>query len=673
MKKHISFVAMLLLALLALVGCGKSDTEKNDYDKIKADAELTLFDEAGKQVLVKANLAADISAYDILRSDTASESVKKTATRVRTAILEKTGVKAELNTDFGGIKSNAFEIVVGKTKDKTMSDVEASMKESDYAVKSSGNKIYILGGSDEALEKAADIFINYFIYGEGKSLFIPLGDGFSYKKEYRYDKLTINGTDISEYKIAYYGSEVNSDETYLKSKNVANMIRDEIFDKILGANLKVVKFDSLYENDKYILVSAGSTNVNEWTVDTDTDSGNVTISGSYASVEAAANTFLDRFLRAKEGSTEIAVTSEKGTLGYTVPYTKADMLRLFDEVYNTPDKVLSGCHSYGYLGNGSNIKETNEIMLEATGKKTAILELDMGKYSSYNPYHNGVDTLDDETLSKNVSDALEYANDGGIVAVCIHMPNPLQNASDNVFYRGKLGDDDAAREMLTDGTELNAGLRKTLEPTIRLLKSLKENGIPFMFRPLHEMNGNWFWWCVNQGGATLSKQTMVDFWQFFYKLVTEELGIDNAVWVYSPNYNSGSLSDVLYAYPGDEYVDIVGCDWYTSGSYEINSDDSYVKVMSTGKPAALTEVGPGGSLEIKDENEKLIGYNYTCDDLLKDMKRMQKDGYNLTYFMTWTGLGSIAGLEGGRDLMNDDFVMTLDDVAAYWKNKGERR
>ena len=141
MKKHISFVALLLLALLALVGCGKSDTEKNDYDKIKADAELTLFDEAGKQVLVKANLAADISAYDILRSDTANENVKRTATRVRTAILEKTGAKAELNTDFGGIKSNAFEIVVGKTKDKTMSDVEASMKESDYAVKSSGNKI----------------------------------------------------------------------------------------------------------------------------------------------------------------------------------------------------------------------------------------------------------------------------------------------------------------------------------------------------------------------------------------------------------------------------------------------------------------------------------------------------------------------------------------------------
>ena len=89
--------------------------------------------------------------------------------------------------------------------------------------------------------------------------------------------------------------------------------------------------------------------------------------------------------------------------------------------------------------------------------------------------------------------------------------------------------------------------------------------------------------------------------------------------------------------------------------------------MSTGKPAALTEVGPGDSLKIKDENETLIGYNYTCDDLLKDMKRMQKDGYNLTYFLTWTGLGSVAGLEGGRDLMNDDFVMTLDDVAEYWK------
>ncbi|MBR6603252.1 MAG: hypothetical protein IKK94_04475, partial [Clostridia bacterium] len=264
----------------------------------------------------------------------------------------------------------------------------------------------------------------------------------------------------------------------------------------------------------------------------------------------------------------------------------------------------------------------------------------------------------------------EHVSNGGIVSVCIHMANPLNNAEDKVWYRGHLDSEAMAKDMLTDGTEMNKALRKTLESTFMLIKALDDNGIPFMFRPLHEMNGGWFWWCVGQGGFNLSEETMADFWKFFYKVVTEEMGIEDAIWVYAPNYNSGSIADVLYAYPGDEYVDIVGCDWYTNGNYEINNKDSYTKVMSTGKPAALTEVGPvsGGGLAATDAEGNTY-YLWTNEDLLASIKRMAKDGMKVSYFLTWTNKLSIAELGMADVLMYDDIVVSREDLMERWNSE----
>lgn len=464
--------------------------------------------------------------------------------------------------------------------------------------------------------------------------------------------INIDGTDISKYVIAYR-EYVSDDDVVSKAKGLTETLKNDIFEKF-GVELRIITERQLIDSTKYILVTADSTNVSDWSVIS--ENGNISISGSYASVDRALEAFVNEFLVADDTG-RIDSKNLEGKLEYTVPYTKADMLELFEEVYEDDERVISGCHTYGH-GNGSDIKNTDNEFLEKTGKRAAILELDMGVYSVYTPWHKGSDHLDDETLSRIASEALEFVSDGGIVSVCIHMANPLMNASDNVFYRGRLGDDAAAREMLTDGTELNNGLRKTLEPTIRLLEVLRDNGIPFMFRPLHEMNGGWFWWCVHQGdGNMLSSETMVDFWKFFYGLVTEDLGIDNAVWVYSPNYNGGGCADVLYAYPGDEYVDIVGVDWYTGGNYEVNSDDSYTKVMSTGKPSALTEFGP---------TEAAMAEGYNSAALLRDMKMMIDDGYKLTYFLTWAGTMSAVQLGEGDILMNDKMVMTVEDLAEYW-------
>ncbi|MBE6538625.1 MAG: hypothetical protein E7671_04075 [Ruminococcaceae bacterium] len=47
--------------------------------------------------------------------------------------------------------------------------------------------------------------------------------------------------------------------------------------------------------------------------------------------------------------------------------------------------------------------------------------------------------------------------------------------------------------------------------------------MPFLYRPLHEMNADWFWWCLH--ASTVSPDAFVSFWRYYHDLVTKELGI----------------------------------------------------------------------------------------------------------------------------------------------------
>jgi mannan endo-1,4-beta-mannosidase len=86
---------------------------------------------------------------------------------------------------------------------------------------------------------------------------------------------------------------------------------------------------------------------------------------------------------------------------------------------------------------------------------------------------------------------------------------------------------------------------------------VNEEKIPIVFRPLHEMNGNWFWW-----GAACSGFTPTDY-RALYQLTVDyvKARTNSVLFCWSPNspVNSSILSNY---YPGDAYVDIVGLDMY---------------------------------------------------------------------------------------------------------------
>jgi mannan endo-1,4-beta-mannosidase len=47
---------------------------------------------------------------------------------------------------------------------------------------------------------------------------------------------------------------------------------------------------------------------------------------------------------------------------------------------------------------------------------------------------------------------------------------------------------------LTSGTEIHERWKSQVDVIAFFLKQLREAAVPVLWRPYHEMNGDWFWW-----------------------------------------------------------------------------------------------------------------------------------------------------------------------------------
>nr|WP_228482311.1 glycosyl hydrolase [Mesonia sp.] len=176
---------------------------------------------------------------------------------------------------------------------------------------------------------------------------------------------------------------------------------------------------------------------------------------------------------------------------------------------------------------------------------------------------------------------------GGINTISWHIHNPET--------KGNSWDTTTVVPSILKGGKNHMIYEKWVAKLAIFFKSLKtedNESIPIIFRPFHEMNGNWFWWgaahCTTEEYKALYRQT--------FQLLKEQ-GVDNLLYAYSPNTLKTPEEYEKY-YPGDEYVDILGIDIYNYGG-----DDLYQKnlqqgitlmrdfAMVHGKPYALTETG----------------------------------------------------------------------------------
>lgn len=142
--------------------------------------------------------------------------------------------------------------------------------------------------------------------------------------------------------------------------------------------------------------------------------------------------------------------------------------------------------------------------------------------------------------------------------------------------------------LTTVGTALNTQWRVQVDKVANFLKQLRDARIPVLWRPYHEMNGVWFWWCQQPGEKGFNK-----LWKMMYDYFTHHHQLNNLIWVWNANAPRDLPKDEAYAYsayfPGIDYVDILAADVYRK-DWKLSHHDDLLK-LAQGKLIALGEVG----------------------------------------------------------------------------------
>jgi mannan endo-1,4-beta-mannosidase len=115
----------------------------------------------------------------------------------------------------------------------------------------------------------------------------------------------------------------------------------------------------------------------------------------------------------------------------------------------------------------------------------------------------------------------------------------------------------------------------------------QSRGVVFLARVFPEMNGNWNWFSF--GTAQQYKNLYIHYYNY---MVSH--GVHNLLYWYCPD---GGFGKYLQYYPGDQYVDLVGLDWYGDiDSAPLIKVPGYDELLTTGKPFMLSEYGPFDSV-----------------------------------------------------------------------------
>lgn len=245
-------------------------------------------------------------------------------------------------------------------------------------------------------------------------------------------------------------------------------------------------------------------------------------------------------------------------------------------------------------------------------------------------------------------------NKGMLVTVSWHAPNPWTGKeADDAFQSN--GQSYPIRDLITPGKAVQVKWLAMLDDVASGLSQLQQAGVVVIWRPLHEMNGAWFWW---------GQQPQADYiavWQQMFNYFTINKGLNNLLWAYSPNHTYDQwTARTNYYYPGSNYVDIVGMDKYrdrTEDPLSLNDFGSYDDLVATGKPVALLEYGPSPA---DGSGWQDPAYDWT--HLVRDIRTRYP---KIVFFQAWEYIWQIGYGANVSSMMNDPWVVTLSDLPGW--------
>ena len=383
--------------------------------------------------------------------------------------------------------------------------------------------------------------------------------------------------------------------------------------------------------------------------------------------------------RLNKGTNEIEISPQYGYAAYdTITITKAmpndyskatstltdsnatsetkALMKYLKSVYG--NHILSGQQEiYGGGMNGDgNMEKEFDWLLENTGKLPAIRGFDM---MNYNPLYGWEDGTTERLIDW-------VTKKGGIATVCWHINVPIDfknyTLGDEVDwkdctyknYQSSNGTFDTSKAVV-EGTKEYEYFMAAVDDLAEQLLLCQEAGVPIIFRPLHEAQGNegnygdgtaWFWW--GDRGAEVYKEL----WKLLYTTLTEKYELHNLIW----EFNSYNYANSPTWYPGDDYVDIVAYDKY---NVDNNRDDG----LSSGpNVSAISRIF--NYLYNLVDGGKMLAIS-ECDTV-PTVENMTVEDAGWLYFCPWYGDYLMSERyqdpETLSEIYNSDYCITLDEL-----------
>ena len=350
------------------------------------------------------------------------------------------------------------------------------------------------------------------------------------------------------------------------------------------------------------------------------------------------------------------LTDKKAT-----PEAKA-LMKYLKSVYGS--HIIAGQQEIYGGGHSNNYEWENEYLKDLTGKVPAIRGVD---FMNYNPLYG----WDDGTTER----CIEWATKrNGIITASWHINIPKdfdnyvlgepvgwQQCSYKNYQSGEGSMSFDTRNVVVKGTKEYDYFQLAMKDLAEQLLKLQDAGVPVIWRPLHEAQGNegnysdgtaWFWW--GDRGA----ETYKEIWKLLYKTLTEEYGLHNLIW----EYNSYDYTNSATWYPGDEYVDIVAYDKY---NVEYNRGDG-----KTSGPNLLAIPAKFDSLYALTNGKKMVAM--AENDTIPAVDNLVVEDAGWLYFCPWYDGGEDGGvpflgpkyqdMDELKKIYQSDYCITLDEL-----------
>lgn len=329
----------------------------------------------------------------------------------------------------------------------------------------------------------------------------------------------------------------------------------------------------------------------------------------------------------------------RACVGTSTAVSTLGLMRFFTDSYGK--KVITGqC-----VSPGSNA-EIDAIAAE-TGRSPAMRTGDL-MYSTTAVYESSMETADRE-----VSLALEWGRNGGIVSFGWHWYSPVGKPayyadSADISLAGAVCDRDIS---MADEAELNtllesglvtedaAALLHDIDSIAEVLTQFRAEGIPVVFQPLPDGDSSMYWWSGDP-----------EAYKWLWKLVFDRLdkyhSLNNLIWVWN-----GSSEDY---FPGEDYCDIIGQSFYEDSSSSFAGRFSALAGMTgeTPKLLAVTACDRFPSPDLMNRDNALwLWFSIASGSAIIDSRGDLSERYN-----SWQSL---------HDAYNGTLCLTLDELPDF--------